>query len=156
MIAIIRIRNETSSYELCELDLMKFSEEQVRERMSERGIKDDTFFVYGFSDWGVDTQMNLQVAYMLKKLIVEVYEGDDDIVKYWLQSHRKPLELFHVYWEFISKSEEDAMFEIFNRLNKETVITMFCVEKSLANVARSLISQSRILKTDKGFYYSEH
>ena len=57
MIAVIRIRNETNSSALCELDLMRFTEEQVRERMSERGIRDGAFFVCGFVDWEVDRVM---------------------------------------------------------------------------------------------------
>ena len=48
MIANIRIRDSGQSKLLCQLDLMRFSEEQVRERMLERGIRDDTFFCLWF------------------------------------------------------------------------------------------------------------
>lgn len=43
MIADIRIRSDGNSRSLCQLDLMRFSEEQVRERMRVRGIEDDAF-----------------------------------------------------------------------------------------------------------------
>lgn len=48
MIAIIRTREDGRSKALCKLDIMNFTESQVRDRMEERGIKDDTFFICGF------------------------------------------------------------------------------------------------------------
>ena len=65
MIGIIRVREDGKSYALCQLDLMRFTEDQVRERMSERGIRDDAFFICGFSDWSVDVVMSFQDAYIL-------------------------------------------------------------------------------------------
>lgn len=43
MIAIIRTHEKGRSQFLCELDIMQFTENQVRDRMIERGIKDDAF-----------------------------------------------------------------------------------------------------------------
>ena len=40
MIATIRVRADGSSSELCQLDLMKFSIEGVRQRMEEKGIRE--------------------------------------------------------------------------------------------------------------------
>ena len=50
MIANIRMRSSGYSKPLCQLDLMRFSEEQVRERMRVRGIEDDAFFICGFEN----------------------------------------------------------------------------------------------------------
>lgn len=48
MIAIIRTRKDGRSKALCKLDIMNFTESQVRDRMEESGIKDDTFFYLWF------------------------------------------------------------------------------------------------------------
>ncbi|PIA85349.1 hypothetical protein ADO07_00695 [Streptococcus parauberis] len=47
---------------------MQFTENQVRDRMIERSIKDDAFFVCGFTDWEVDRMMTLSDVYLLKKI----------------------------------------------------------------------------------------
>ncbi len=48
MIAIIRTREKGRSQFLCELDIMQFTENQVRNRMIEKGIKDDAFLFVVF------------------------------------------------------------------------------------------------------------
>ena len=58
MIANIRVLTDGNSRSLCQLDLMKFSKEAVLARMEERGIKEDSFFICGFSDWEVDSIMS--------------------------------------------------------------------------------------------------
>lgn len=54
MIANIRVLNEGNFDYLCELDIMKYSQEQVLERMNERGIDKSNF---------------LFVVYLIGKLI---------------------------------------------------------------------------------------
>ena len=48
MIANIRVLREGNFEFLCELDIMKYSQEQVLERINERGIDKDNFFIVGF------------------------------------------------------------------------------------------------------------
>ena len=51
MIANIRVLREGNFEFLCELDIMKYSQEQVLERMNERDIDKDNFFICGITDW---------------------------------------------------------------------------------------------------------
>lgn len=70
MIANIRVLNEGNFEFLCELDIMKYSRDQILERMKERGIEKDNFFICGISDWQVDKIMSLDEFYshlVLKK-----------------------------------------------------------------------------------------
>ena len=76
MIANIRVLNEGNFDYLCELDIMKYSQEQILERMQERGIAKDNFFICGISDWEVDKIMSLDEVYLLKKVVLELYDGD--------------------------------------------------------------------------------
>lgn len=43
MLANIRVHENGQSRFLCELDLMKFTKEQVQERMNERGLDEESF-----------------------------------------------------------------------------------------------------------------
>ena len=88
MIANIRVHIDGQSRELCFLDLMKFSEQQVRERMEEKGFSDQSFLMCGCSDWEVDSILSLDEAYVLKRMIVELYDGDDFIVLHLLKYNK--------------------------------------------------------------------
>ena len=50
MIASIRVLNEGNFDYLCELDIMKHSQEQIVARLKELGIDKGNFFVCGISD----------------------------------------------------------------------------------------------------------
>jgi len=80
MIANIRVLREGNFEFLCELDIMKYSQEQVLERINERGIDKDNFFICGISDWEVDKIMSLDEVYLLKKAVLELYDGDECII----------------------------------------------------------------------------
>ena len=112
MIANIRVHDSGYSRPLCQLDLMKFTEEQVRDRMHERGIDDDSFFICGFEDWGVDTIMSLCEAYYLKKCINELYDGDDFIVIYQLKKHQSPSFIISHYYIFKTKDELEMIKDV--------------------------------------------
>ncbi len=72
MIANIRVLREGNFEFLCELDIMKYSQDQVHERMNERGIDKGNFFVCGISDWEVDKVMSLDEVYLLKKSCIGI------------------------------------------------------------------------------------
>lgn len=109
MIANIRIRDGSSSRSLCQLNLMQFSEEQIRDRMLDRGIRNDTFVICGFVDWDVDTEMSLELAYALKRHILTFYDGDEDFVAELLRRHIPAQEVIKHCYSFISSSEEEAI-----------------------------------------------
>ena len=117
MIANIRIRDSGQSKLLCQLDLMRFSEEQVRERMFERGIREDTCFVCGFVDWNVDSVMSLTLAYALKKCVQELYDGDESVVVHLLKRHVSVTEIISNYYHLVSKDEVQTVMYLLKRDN---------------------------------------
>lgn len=143
MIANIRIRDSGHSKLLCQLDLMRFSEEQVRERMIERGIRDDTFFVCGFVDWNVDSEMSLELAYALKRCIQEVYDGDETLVVDLLKRHVSPMTIISRYYRFISKDEHDTALYLLEHTN----ISQFMLAKALDDGVLAF--------NEKGFYIAD-
>ncbi|EMC33405.1 hypothetical protein [Streptococcus mutans] len=155
MIAMIRIRDGTSSSALCKLDLMRFTEEQVRERMSERGIRGDAFFVCGFVDWEVDRVMTLQEAYALKKCILCLYDGDDYVVQELLKRHKPFGEIISSCYEFCSKDELETVKKLFSDIDSSELIKYFCKVGSWNNLIANYINAGYLLQTNKGFYINQ-
>lgn len=155
MIAMIRIRDGTSSSALCKLDLMRFTEEQVRERMSERGIRDDTFFVCGFVDWVVERVMTLQEAYALKACILGLYDGDDFIVKELLKHHKPFGEIISSCYEFCSKNEVETVQKLLSGMESEELIDCFYKFCSWPRLVANYINTGYLLQTNKGFYINQ-
>lgn len=152
MIADIRIRSDGNSRSLCQLDLMRFSEEQVRERMRVRGIEDDAFFVCGFVDWQVDTIMSLKEAYALKLCVMELYEGDDYIVRYCLKRRLSVPYIISHYYEFVSKNEVETMQKLLKYVDRTAIIEFFYKTNNWMNFVSQYINQGILLNTPKGFY----
>ena len=143
MIANIRIRDSGHSRLLCQLDLMRFSEEQVRERMRERGIRDDTFFICGFTDWDVDSEMSLTLAYALKRCVQELYDGDETIVVHLLKRHIPVTQIISHYYRLVSKDEV------------QTVIYLLKRDNLLKDILTDYIDCGALLNTEKGFYVAD-
>lgn len=155
MIAMIRIRDGTSSSALCKLDLMRFTEEQVRERMSERGIRGDAFFVCGFVDWEVDRVMTFQEAYTLKKCILGLYDGDDYVVQELLKRHKPFGEIISSCYEFCSKNEVETVQKLLSGLESEELINCFYQFSSWPRLVANYINTGYLLQTNKGFYINQ-
>ena len=143
MIANIRIRDSGHSRLLCQLDLMRFSEEQIRERMRERGIRDDTFFICGFTDWNVDSEMSLTLAYALKRCMQELYDGDETIVVHLLKRHIPVTQIISHYYRLVSKDEV------------QTVIYLLKRDNLLKDILTDYIDCGALLNTEKGFYVAD-
>lgn len=152
MIARIRTRERGKSQFLCELNIMQFTEGQVRDRMQERGIKDDTFFVCGFSDWGIDRIMYLSDCYLLKKCINELYDGDDYIVRFLLQRGDSIINIVSQYYQFSSDDELDVMKEVFKNRELDVIIDYWCNSGSWLNAIGELEDSGSLLRTEKGFF----
>lgn len=155
MIAVIRIKDGTSSSALCKLDLMRFTEEQVRERMSERGIRDDAFFVCGFVDWEVERVMTLQEAYALKACILGLYDGDDFIVKELLKHHKPFGEIISSCYEYCSRDEVKTVQKLLSGLGPEELINCFYKFCSWPRLVANYINTGYLLQTNKGFYINQ-
>ena len=152
MIANIRIRADGQSSALCPLDLMKFSIDDVRQRMKERGIANDSFFICGFSDWGIDTVLTLEEAYLLKTAIIGFYDGDDYIVQHMLRNHKPILEVISHYYRFLSKDEVEVMQHLLRNQEVSSVVEFFFKANNWISALQLYINQGLILNTKKGFY----
>lgn len=152
MIANVRVIESGNSRFLCHLDIMAFTEEQCRSRMMERGIADEDFFVCGFEDWGIDTIMSLQDAYRLKRCILELYDGDEFIVKYLLKQHKSPNTIISHYYRFVSKDEVAVMKKILSGVESDRLVQLFFDCNSWIGMFQEYVEQGYILNTPKGFY----
>ena len=154
MIANIRVLTDGNSRSLCQLDLMKFSKEAVLARMEERGIKEDSFFICGFSDWEVDSIMSLQEAYLLKKVILELYDGDDFLVQHMLKHHQSPSFIMSHYYRFVSKDETALKKQLLEGADMDSVVEFFFQASSWVRAIQAYIDQGVVLNISKGFYVS--
>lgn len=152
MIANIRVLREGNFEFLCELDIMKYSHEQILERMNERGIDKGNFFVCGISDWKVDKIMSLEEVYLLKKVVLELYDGDEFIVKFQLQRYVPVTKIATTYYRFCSKDEVKTMVELTKELDYESVINYFFRCGSWVTVFQGFVDQGEVLNTPQGFY----
>lgn len=155
MLANIRVHENGQSRFLCELDLMKFTKEQVQERMNERGLDEESFFVCGFSDWGVDTIFTLGKAYLLKKIIVELYEEDEFVVCYLLKQGKSLVEIATRTYHFVTKDEEELMVKLLEQAEFSSVIHFFRKAGDWVTAIQSYIEKGVVLNTPKGFYVDE-
>lgn len=152
MIANIRIRADGQSSALCPLDLMKFGIDDVRQRMKERGIANDSFFICGFSDWGIDTVLTLEEAYLLKTAIIGFYDGDDYVVQHMLRNHKPISEVISHYYRFLSKDEVEVMQYLLRNQEVSSVVEFFFKANNWISALQLYINQGLILNTKKGFY----
>ncbi|HEN0407603.1 TPA: hypothetical protein U5Y67_000094 [Streptococcus agalactiae] len=152
MIAIIRTHEKGRSQFLCELDIMQFTESQVRERMIERGIKDDAFFICGFSDWEVDRIMSLTEVYLLKRCIIGLYDGDDYIVRFLLKRGLSVHSIVTKFYIFLTKDEKEAMGYVLKNVSFESLIDFWQRSVTWLNALNAYIEKGILLNTSKGFY----
>ena len=152
MIANIRVLNEGNFEFLCELDIMKYSRDQILERMKERGIEKDNSFICGISDWQVDKIMSLDEFYLLKKAVLELYDGDEYIVKFQLQRYIPVTKIATTYYRFCSKDEVDTIFELTKELDYKSVIDYFFKCGNWVTVFQGFINQGEVLNTPNGYY----
>lgn len=155
MLANIRVHENGQSRFLCELDLMKFTKEQVQERMDERGLDEESFFVCGFPDWEVDTIFTLAKAYLLKKIIVDLYEGDEFVVSYLLKQGKSLVDIATRIYRFLTKDEAELMVKLLEHAEFSTVIEFFYKTGSWITAVNSYIEEGVVLNTPKGFYVDE-
>ena len=152
MIANIRVLREGNFEFLCELDIMKFTQEQILERMNERGIDKGNFLICGITDWEVDKIMSLEEVYLLKKAVLELYDGDEFIVKFQLHRYVPVTQIATTYYRFCSKDEVKTMVELTKELDYESVINYFFRCGSWVTVFQGFIDQGEVLNTPAGFY----
>ena len=107
-----------------------------------------TFLFVGISDWEVDKIMSLDEVYLLKKAVLELYDGDEYIVKFQLQHYIPVTKIATRYYRFCSKNEVDTIFELTKELDYKSVVDYFFSMWELGD------SISRIRRAGRNLKYS--
>lgn len=152
MIANIRVLREGNFEFLCELDIMKYSQEQVLERINERGIGKDNFFICGISDWEVDKIMSLDEVYLLKKAVLDLYDGDDYVVRFQLQRYVPIKKIISTYYQFCSKDEVATVIQLSKNFDIGLLINYFFKCGNWVTAFQGFVEQGEVLNTPAGFY----
>ena len=152
MIANIRVLNEGNFDYLCELDVMKHSQEQIVARLKELGIDKGNFFVCGISDWEVDKIMSLDEVYLLKKAVLDLYDGDDYVVRFQLQRYVPIKKIISTYYQFCSKDEVATVIQLAKNVDNGLLINYFFECGNWVTAFQGFVDQGEVLNTPKGFY----
>ena len=152
MIASIRVLNEGNFDYLCELDIMKHSQEQIVARLKELGIDKGNFFVCGITDWEVDKIMSLDEVYLLKKVVLDLYDGDDYVVRFQLQRYVPIKKIISTYYQFCSKDEVATVIQLSKNLDIGLLINYFFKCGNWVTAFQGFIEQGEVLNTPAGFY----
>ena len=152
MIANIRVLNEGNFDYLCELDIMKHSQEQIVARLKELGIDKGNFFVCGISDWEVDKIMSLDEVYLLKKAVLDLYDGDDYVVRFQLQRYVPIKKIISTYYQFCSKDEVATVIQLAKNVDNGLLINYFFECGNWVTAFQGFVEQGEVLNTPKGFY----
>ena len=152
MIANIRVLNEGNFDYLCELDIMKYSQEQIVARLKELGIDKGNFFVCGISDWEVDKIMSLDEVYLLKKAVLDLYDGDDYVVRFQLQRYVPINKIVSTYYQFCSKDEVATVIQLSKSLDIGLLINYFFKCGNWVTAFQGFVEQGEVLNTPRGFY----
>ena len=152
MIASIRVLNEGNFDYLCELDIMKHSQEQIVARLKELGIDKGNVFVCGITDWEVDKIMSLDEVYLLKKVVHDLYDGDDYVVRFQLQRYVPIKKIISTYYQFCSKDEVATVIQLSKNLDIGLLINYFFKCGNWVTAFQGFVEQGEVLNTPKGFY----
>lgn len=153
IIEMLVLENGTSR-RLCQLDILKFSEAQVRNRMQERGIKEENCLIVGFLDWGCKRDMTLRQAYSLRRSFLELYDGDDYVLKCMLRRYQRYSinEIIASYYRFEDKDEVEAVIKILGNMDSELLLRAFASGGTWVNFFVSLQDLGYLLVTPRGVY----
>ena len=152
MIANIRVLNEGNFDYLCELDIMKHSQDQIVARLKELGIDKGNFFVCGITDWEVDKIMSLDEVYLLKKAVLDLYDGDDYVVRFQLQRYVPIKKIISTYYQFSSRDEVATVIQLSKNLDIGLLINYFFKCGNWVTAFQGFVEQGEVLNTPKGFY----
>lgn len=152
MIANIRVLNEGNFDYLCELDIMKHSQEQIVARLKELGIEKGNFFVCGITDWEVDKIMSLDEVYLLKKAVLDLYDGDDYVVRFQLKRYVPIKNIISTYYQFCSKDEVATVIQLAKNVDNGLLIKYFFDCGNWVTAFQGFVEQGEVLNTPQGFY----
>ncbi|WP_273451256.1 hypothetical protein [Streptococcus ferus] len=155
MLAKVKVIENNQARTLTDsLDLFKYSEERVYDRIVELGYSSKAeVLVLGFTDWDVGgLSMPLHQAYYYKRIIESKYAGDEYIVSYLLSRHVSVSAISNGSYRFISKSDYKTLQHFFKDSTKEQIISAFKVAGSWNDVILMFVQEGLLLNTPRGFY----
>ncbi|MEY8700950.1 hypothetical protein AALH12_07120 [Streptococcus ferus] len=148
------IENDKGKVLTDSLDLFKFSEERIRERIAELGYsKRAKILVQAFTDWEVSgLSMPLEQAFFYKRLIESKYDGDDYIVSYLLSKHASVSVISSGTYRFVSKNDYETMLHFFKDSSSKQIVSAFKVTGSWNDLIMVFVKEGLLLNTPRGFY----
>ena len=153
MIGTIRILQNGQSKELAQVDLIRFNEESIRQRLVEKGYSyDSQLVITEIVDWGVATNLTFQEIELLKLCLEGLYDNDEYIIVYLLKRHWKVKDIVTVYYRFASQNEVEALCELLKDYDNNEVIHLFYQINNWVNCILKYLSSVELLYTPKGFY----
>ncbi|HEM6035851.1 TPA: hypothetical protein U2B65_000532 [Streptococcus suis] len=155
MLAKIRFHDKGIGHTLPKLvDLARFSEEDIRQRMVEYGHDyHSTLLIVRIDDWDIDCNLSLEEAYHLLKLVNEVYDGDAYLVSYLLKRRVAFSDIMSKRYKFISKDEVETMSKVADHYDSDVLVRIFFQTKSWVNFMYAFIDRGDLLSTSRGFYF---
>ena len=110
------------------------------------------FFVCGISDWEVDKIMSLDEVYLLKKAVLDLYDGDDYVVRFQLQRYVPIKKIVSTYYQFCSKDEVATVIQLSKNLDIGLLINYFFKCGNWVTAFQGFVEQGEVLNTPAGFY----
>lgn len=155
MLAKIRFHDKGIGHTLPKLiDLGRFSEEDIRQRMVEYGHDyHSTLIIVRIDDWDIDCNLNLKQAYSLLQLVNDVYQGDEYLVSYLLKKRVAFSDIMTNRYTFLSKEEVETMSKISKYYESDVLVKIFFQTKSWVNFMYAFIDRGDLLNTSRGFYF---
>lgn len=155
MLAKIRFHDKGIGHTLPKLiDLGRFSEEDIRQRMVEYGHDyHSTLLIVRIDDWDIDCNLNLKQAYSLLQLVNDVYAGDEFLVSYLLKKRVAFSDIMSNRYLFLSKDEVETMSKISKYYEGDVLVKIFFQTKSWVNFMCAFIDRGDLLNTSRGFYF---
>ncbi len=156
MLAKIRLYKDGSGQFLARpVDLMKFNEEDIRQRLVDLGYDyHSELMIVGFEDWQIERNLSLDEAYKIRDLIKSIYSGNDFLVSHMLSIHSFPIaSILSNRYAFLSKDEEEAMVKVSKYYESDTLVKIFNKTNTWVNFIMAFVSSGDLLNTSRGFYY---
>ena len=155
MLAKIRLHKSGIGHWLPKVvNLFRFSEEDIRQRLVDVGLSyDEELLVVGIDDWELEKNMSLSEAYALKTLIQQEYAGDEFIVCHLLKNCKLSVsDVIRNRYSFLSRDEEEAMLVMSREYDSEILMKMFYRANNWVSLIVAFVNSGEILNTSRGFF----
>ena len=96
--------------------------------------------------------MSLDEVYLLKKAVLDLYDGDDYVVRFQLQRYVPINKIISTYYQFCSKDEVATVIQLSKNLDIGLLINYFFKCGNWVTAFQGFVEQGEVLNTPKGFY----